>query len=93
MIAISIDVTLLDKTKFKRVTRKNGKEAVFCDLVLIETPGGQFGDWICKQSQTNEERAAGTKTDILGNGKNLGQRSAAPPPNEPEPTPNDDTPF
>lgn len=68
-ILASIDVTLLDKTKFKRVTRKNGKEAVFCDLVLIETPRSEYGDFMVVQSQPKAERDAGVKSVVLGNAK------------------------
>jgi len=80
IITISIDVTLLDKARFKRVTRKNGTDAVFCDLVLIETPQGKYGDFMVKQSVTKEERAAKKEMPILGNGKNWGSKptSSAP---------------
>lgn len=69
MITLSIDVTLLDKARFKKVKRKNGKEAVFADLVLFEA-ASQYGDWIVKQQCSKEERAAKTEMPILGNGKN-----------------------
>lgn len=86
MITLSIDVTLLDKARFKRITRTNGQPAVFCDLVMIETPDGKYGDFMVKQSVTKEERAAKKEMPILGNGKNF---SKAPPKN---PTPKTDTP-
>ena len=85
MISLSIDVTLLDKTRFKRVTRRNGKDAVFCDLVLIDTPNSEYGDYICKQSVTKEERAAKKEMPILGNGKIL-EKNSSPRPN-PKPSP------
>lgn len=69
MITLSIDVTLLDKARFKEVTRKNGKVAKFCELVLIDTPNGPHGDFMVKQSITKEERAARLEMPILGNGK------------------------
>lgn len=68
-ITASIDVTLLDKARFKKVTRKNGKEAVFCELVLIATPNSEFGDYVIKQSITKEEREAKVEMPILGNAK------------------------
>lgn len=77
MITISIDVTLLDKARFKRVTRKTGVDAVYCDLVLIETPNGKYGDYMVKQSVTKEERAERKEMPILGNGKNWGSKPAA----------------
>ena len=82
LITASIDVTKLDKARFKTITRKNGEKAVFADLVLIHTPDGKYGDYMIKQSVTKEERAARLETPILGNGKTFdsggGQRSAAP---------------
>lgn len=76
MITLSIDVTQLDKTRFKRMTRKNGKEAVFCDLILIDTPDGQFGDFMVKQSMSKEDREAGVQLPILGNAKNVVKKAA-----------------
>ena len=95
MITISIDVTQLDKNRFKRITRKNGADAVFCDLVLIETPEGNYGDYMVKQSVSKEERAAKKEMPILGNGKYFGSRSSKPgaaqsitqPPTEPDEVP------
>jgi len=71
MITLSIDVTQLDKTRFKRITRKNGKEAIFADLILIDTPESDYGDYIVKQQVTKEERAAKLEMPILGNAKQL----------------------
>lgn len=71
MITLSIDVTQLDKNRFKRVTRKNGNQAIFADLVLIPTPGGEFGDYMVKQSISKQERESGIQTPILGNGKQV----------------------
>lgn len=78
MIAISIDVTLLDKTRFKKHERKNGKTAMFCELVLIETPNGEYGDYMVKESQTKEERESGKQLPILGNGKDIQRQSGGP---------------
>ena len=71
MITLSIDVTQLDKARFKRITRKNGKEAIFCDLILIDTPESDYGDYIVKQQVTKEERAEKVEMPILGNAKQL----------------------
>lgn len=70
MITLSIDTTLLDASRFKKVTKRNGKEAAYCELVLIDTPNGQYGDFMVKQSVTREERTAKLEMPILGNGKN-----------------------
>jgi hypothetical protein len=97
MISISIDVTLLDKSRFKEVIRQNGKKAIFCDLILIETPEGKYGDYMVKQSQSKEDRAARVETPILGNGKIVGRQQAQaskPPTTESAaPAETDDVPF
>lgn len=91
MIGLSINVLDLDKTRFKRVTLKSGKEALYCELVLIDTPNGQYGDYMVKQSVTKEERAARKEMPILGNAKVLGggerrsPASAAPQSDSSEP--------
>ena len=75
MISISIDVTLLDKARIKEMTRKNGKKAKFLELILIDTPSGQYGDYMVKQGVTKEERAAKIEMPILGNAKIIGASS------------------
>lgn len=77
MITVSIDISLLDESRLKSVTRKNGEKAMFCELVLIETPNGKYGDFIVKQGITKEERAEGVKMPILGNGKSWARRRAS----------------
>lgn len=86
IITASIDVTLLQKARFKTLTRKSGKTATFVDLVLIETPNGNYGDWMIKQGVTKEEREARVETPIIGNGKNVGG-SAPPAPRSNRPAP------
>lgn len=78
MICISIDVTLLDKARFKSITRKNGKAAVFCDLVLFETDN-DYGDYIVKQGVSKDERANKVQMPILGNGKIIGKGGGGQP--------------
>ena len=45
------------------------------DLVLIETPNSEYGDFIVKQSISKEEKASGVQLPILGNGKIQGGRT------------------
>lgn len=85
MIRISIDLRLIDQSRCKKVTRKNGEAATFGDLILIETPNGQYGDYAVKQDMTQEERASGLQLPFLGNGKILGQRPQGDPPSRPKP--------
>ena len=56
-ISISIDLKLIDQKKLKRMTRQNGQEAAFLDLIMI------------KQRSTKEEVEAKVQTPILGNAK------------------------
>lgn len=79
MISISIDVTLLDRKRFKTITRKNGKEAVFADLIAFETPDSEYGDFMVKQSVTKDERDSGFQLPILGNGKYIEKKSSTAP--------------
>ncbi len=72
MITLSIDITKLDKSKF--VT---GKKGTYCNLVLIETPHSEWGEYMVKQDCTKEERESGVQMPILGNGKVLTRRAPA----------------
>lgn len=78
MITFSIDVTLLDKAKFKEVTRKSGVKALFCDIVMIETPNSDYGDYMVKQGISKEEREKGVQMPILGNAKIMTPRTTEP---------------
>ena len=67
MITARIDVTKIDKRKLYR-----GEKGTYLDIVLIETPDNQYeNDWMVKQSVSKQEREAGEKGAILGNGKNM----------------------
>ena len=79
MITLSIDVTLLDKARFKHVTRESGAKAIFADLILIPTPESKFGDYGVKQSVTKAEKEEGVQLPFLGNGK-LVTKAQAPKP-------------
>jgi len=72
LITLSIDLTLLDRARFKRVTKKSGTQATYCDLVLYETENRQYGDYIVKQAVTKEERMQKVQMPILGNAKEWG---------------------
>ncbi len=69
MITVNIDLTRLDSSRITHYTRKNGTKAEFLELVLLESPGNQYGDYIVKQSMTKEERSAGKELPILGDAK------------------------
>lgn len=73
MIKAKIDVTKIDKTRLFQ-----GQKGKYLDVVLIETPNSEYGDFMIVQEVTKEERQAGVKGAILGNAKHLGQRQQAP---------------
>lgn len=75
-ITLSIDCKLIDKSKLKPFVRKDGTEALFLSVTLVETPNSQYGQWMVKQDSTKEERDAKVKSIILGNAKTNGWRAA-----------------
>lgn len=92
MIALSIDVSKLDRNRIKEVRLKNGNLAKFLELVLIETPGGKYGDYMVKQGISKEEREAKVQMPILGNAKNVGGQKRAAPTSNRRQASNDDSP-
>jgi len=60
----------IDVLKINRNNLFQGKKGTYLDLVLIPTPGNQFGnDYMVVQGVTKEEREAGQRGEILGNAK------------------------
>lgn len=106
MIVLDIDVTRLDKSRFR--SGKNGQK--YCDLVLIDHPKDK-SDGFVKQGVSKEEREARVDMPIIGNFRRIGgskpsererpqsqaRRPAAPParpPVDPELDPSEeDVPF
>lgn len=76
MIKLSIDLKKIDQSKCR--SHPNG--AKYCDLVLIESPQNRFGnDYMVVQGVSKEDRDAGVKGAILGNGKNFETKRPANP--------------
>jgi hypothetical protein len=88
MLTISLDVMKIDKARLKEVRRKNGETAKFLDLVLIDTPNSEYGDYVVTQQVSKEERENGVKLPILGNAKNVVKRDGKQG-NKPSPQKND----
>jgi len=93
MIRAKINVSKIDKSKLFK-----GEKGTYLDIALIETPDGQYGDYVVVQDLGQEARQAGKKGPILGNAKKIvprtqrpiGVAASAPP----EPTQgDDDVPF
>lgn len=60
----------IDTTKVDRDHLYTGKKGTYLDIVLIPTPGNQYGnDFMIVQSVSKEERESGKKGEILGNAK------------------------
>lgn len=68
MITLKIDVTKIDKSKL--FEGKNG--AKYLDIVLMDRDDAYGNNYMVVQSVTKEERLAGKRGAILGNGKNMG---------------------
>jgi len=88
MISARIDVTKIDKNRLYV-----GAKGTYLDVVLIPTPNGKFGDYMVVESVTKEEREAGEKGTILGNGKNLITGKVNVTPVEASNDVNDELPF
>lgn len=97
MITLSIDVTKLDKTRFKHVTKKNGDKAVYCELVLFDSRNTEYGDYMVKQGLSKEDREKKVEMPILGNGKKYSPGASREQAAKPEPVgekpEQDDIPF
>jgi len=79
LIAVNIDVAKIDKTKLHR-----GAKGTYLDLILMPRDD-QFGNhYMVVQGIPKEDRDAGQRGEILGNGKFIGQ-ARAPQQSEPAP--------
>jgi hypothetical protein len=83
----SINVSKLDKSRFIK-----GEKGVYVNLILIETPESEYGDYICKQDMKKEDRESGAQTPILGNFKNRNSKGKAKN-NAPESDDDSEIPF
>lgn len=82
MITAKINVTKIDRAKLFK-----GEKGTYLDIVLIDTPNGQYGDYMVVQSVTKEEREAGVRGTILGNGKTVVRKGAQSAPAQPQSAP------
>ena len=96
IIKLNVDVTKIDKSKLFQ-----GKKGLYCGMALIPTPTSEYGDFMIVQDVTKEEREAGLKGAILGNGKFAGERpkdaglsrQQQEEPSAPAPSDPDEVPF
>lgn len=68
MITAKINCSAIDKSRLFK-----GAKGTYLDIVLIDTPNGQYGDYMVVQAVTKEEREKGIKGPILGNGQTRGR--------------------
>ena len=64
MISAQIDVTKIDKARLY-----TGKKGVYLNVVLIETPDSDYGDYMIVEDIPHKERLEGKRGEILGNAK------------------------
>ena len=78
MIVCKINVSKIAKEKMFK-----GDKGTYLDVVLIETPDDQYGnDYMVVQGVSKEDREAGVKGAILGNGKIIQRRDERRPPQQ-----------
>jgi hypothetical protein len=71
IISVKINVTKIDKLRLFK-----GKNGTYLDCALIPSSNDQYGnDFMVVQNVTKEERAAGKRGEIIGNGKWFGSDS------------------
>lgn len=64
-IFVKIDVTKIDKTRLFK-----GKKGTYLDIALVASKNDSYGnDYMVIQSVSKEEREAGKRGPIIGNGK------------------------
>ena len=76
MITLQIDVTKIDKSRLFK-----GKKGTYLNVILIETPNSQYGDYMVKQQVSKEEREKGIEI-ILGSGKDFKPNTQENPSNQ-----------
>ncbi len=88
MISIRLDVTKIEKERLYK-----GEKGTYLNCIMIDTPESDYGDFMIVQEVSKEEREAGTKGTILGNGKIFVKREQNEPNQEPQTDEGNDLPF
>ena len=76
IIAASIDLTKLDKSRIK--PGQNGAEYYDISIILNDQPNQYGQDASITTGQTKEERAAKVKASYIGNGKTVYDSNNSP---------------
>jgi hypothetical protein len=83
IITAKINVSAIDKARLFK-----GQKGTYLDITLIRTTNDKFGnDFVVFQSMTKEERLAGNKRAIIGNGKYAGKNPQVAQQQAPQNTP------
>lgn len=85
MLSVQIDVSKIDKTRLFE-----GTKGTYLNFVLIETPNSEYNDYVAIESISKEERDAGNKGTIIGNGKIIVKGGGQPQENKVAEAGNDD---
>lgn len=95
MIKAKINLSKIDKSRIF-TSEKTGDE--YLDIIILDSPNDKYGnDYMIVEDLKKEERDAGKKGNILGNGKNFGSSNPSSTGNQPQsdapPMSTDDLPF
>jgi hypothetical protein len=75
MLIAKINCSKIDKTKLFK-----GKTGTWLDLVIIDTPNSEYGEYMICQGVSKEDREKGIKGAILGNAKHMDRKTPKPIP-------------
>jgi DNA-binding cell septation regulator SpoVG len=64
VIKLNLNVSKITKEKLVK-----GEKGLYLNCALIETPNSEYSDYMIVEEISKEEREAGQKGEILGNGK------------------------
>jgi DNA-binding cell septation regulator SpoVG len=64
VIKLNLNVSKITKEKLVK-----GEKGLYLNCALIETPNNEYSDYMIVEEISKEEREAGQKGEILGNGK------------------------
>ncbi len=72
MIKLNICLSKIDKSRIKESAGKK-----YIDIIVMDSKNDRYGnDYMVVEDISKSERDAGKKGNIIGNGKNLGQKSS-----------------
>jgi hypothetical protein len=89
MIKLNICLSKIDKSRIKE---SGGKK--YIDIIVMDSKNDRYGnDYMVVEDISKSERDAGKKGNIIGNGKNLGQKSSGGQPKSSSNVSSDDLPY